>query len=141
MPEYIYRAVDDNGIMVRSRITEKSKQNLVKRLKANGMTPIDIVQTSFGKYQRNTKSGLSNIEELMKVANNNDVYKKTQTRKFSTKERVSMALSLQQKVTNRDLVIFTQSFYLLKRAGFSNINTIYRKLYLKRNIRRYTVRS
>lgn len=124
MPEYIYRAVDENGIMVRSRITEKSKQNLVKRLKANGMTPIDVVQTSFGKYQRNTKSGLTNIEELMKVANNNDVYKKNQTRKFSTKERVSMALSLQQKVTNRDLVIFTQSFYLLKRAGFNNVHAL-----------------
>ncbi len=124
MPEYIYRAVDDNGIIVRSRITEKSKQNLVKRLKANGMTPIDIVQTSFGKYQRSSKSGLSNIEELMKVANDNDVYKKTQTRKFSTRERVSMALSLQQKVTNRDLVIFTQSFYLLKRAGFNNVHAL-----------------
>ena len=124
MPEYIYRAVDENGVMVRSRITEKSKQNLVKRLKANGMTPIDIVQTSFGKYQRNTKSGLTNIEELMKVANNNDVYKKNQTRKFSTKERVNMALSLQQKVTNRDLVIFTQSFYLLKRAGFNNVHAL-----------------
>ena len=124
MPEYIYRAVDDNGIIVRSRITEKSKQNLVKRLKANGMTPIDIVQTSFGKYQRNSKAGLSNIEELMKVADNNNIYKKNQSRRFSTKERISIALSLQQEVTNRDLVIFTQSFYLLKKAGFNNVHAL-----------------
>ncbi len=124
MPEYIYRAVDDNGIIVRSRITEKSKQNLVKRLKANGMTPIDIVQTSLGTYQRNSKSGLSNIEELMKVADNNNIYKKNQSRKFSTKERISIALSLQQKVSNRDLVIFTQSFYLLKKAGFNNVHAL-----------------
>ena len=124
MPEYIYKAVDDNGIIVRSRITEKSKQNLVKRLKANGMTPIDIVQTSFGKYQRNTKSGVTNIEELMKVANDNDIYKKTQARRFTARERINIALSLQQKVTNRDLVIFTQSFYLLKKAGFNNIHAL-----------------
>ena len=124
MPEYIYRAVDNNGIIVRSRITEKSKQNLVKRLKANGMTPIDIVQTSFGKYQRSSKSGLSNIEELMKIANSTDMAKKNQSRKFSTKERLSMALSVQQKVTSRDLVIFTQSFYLLKKAGFNNVHAL-----------------
>ncbi len=125
MPEYIYRAVDNsNGIIIRSRITEKSKQNLIKRLKANGMTPIDIVQTSFGKYQRNSKSGVANIQELMKIANTTDITKKNQKRKFSTKERLSMALSIQQKVTSRDLVIFTQSFYLLKRAGFNNVHAL-----------------
>ena len=28
MPEYIYRAVDENGIVVRNRVQDKSKQNL-----------------------------------------------------------------------------------------------------------------
>ena len=124
MPEYIYRAVDSNGILVRSRITEKSKQNLIKKLKANGLTPIDVIQTKVSKYQKTAKTGLSNVEELMKIANEADLAKKKQTRRFSTQERISMALSLQQKVTSRDLVIFTQSFYLLKKAGFNNVHAL-----------------
>ncbi len=124
MPEYIYRAVDSKGVLVKSRITEKSKHNLVKRLKANGLTPIDVIQTSFGKYQRSNKSGIASIEELMKVANQTDSAKKDTRRKFSTKEKISIALSLQEKVTSRDLVIFTQSFYLLKRAGFNNVHAL-----------------
>ena len=124
MPEYRYRAVDSKGTLIRSRITEKSKHNLIKRLKANGLTPIDVTQISTGKYQRNTKSGIASIEELMKVANQNEVTKKDTRRKFSTKEKISIALSLQEKVTSRDLVIFTQSFYLLKRAGFNNVHAL-----------------
>ncbi len=123
MPEYIYKAVDRNGIMVKSRITEKSKQNLVKRLKANDMTPIDIIQTSFGKSQRASRNKISNSDELMKIANSANIAK-ANTRKLTPQERLNMLLSLQQKITNRDLVIFTQSFYLLKRAGFNNVHAL-----------------
>ena len=49
MPEYVYRAADENGLIIRNRITEKSKQSLIRRLKANGMTPIEVTQVSFGK--------------------------------------------------------------------------------------------
>ncbi len=124
MPEYIYRAVDRNGVIIRSRITEKSKQNLVKRLKANEMTPIDIVQTSFGKYSKKDRLKRTNMEELMKIANSSNIAKDRNKRSFSTKERISMAISRQQRVTSRDLVIFTQSFYLLKRAGFNNLHAL-----------------
>lgn len=124
MPEYIYRAVDRNGVVIRSRITEKSKQNLVKRLKANDMTPIDIVQTSFGKYSKKDRLKRTNMEELMRIANSSNIAKDRDKRSFSTKERISMAISRQQRVTSRDLVIFTQSFYLLKRAGFNNLHAL-----------------
>lgn len=123
MPEYVYRAVDKNGIIVKSRITEKSKQNLVKRLKANGMTPIDIIQTSFGKSQKAGRNKISNAEELMKIANSANIAK-NKVRKLTTQERINMLLTIQQKVTPRDLIIFTQSFYLLKRAGFNNVHAL-----------------
>ena len=52
MPEYIYRAVDENGVLVKNRVQDKSKQNLIKKLKVNGLMPIDVTQVSFGKYKR-----------------------------------------------------------------------------------------
>lgn len=46
--------------------------------------------------------------------------KKTST----TKEKINMYLSKTEKITNRDLVIFTQNFYLLKKANFNNIHAL-----------------
>ena len=42
MPVYSYKAVDQNGIIVSNKIQEKSKQGLIKRLKAGGLTPIEV---------------------------------------------------------------------------------------------------
>ena len=124
MPVYNYRAVDENGIIVKSKIQEKSKQSLIKRLKANGMMPIDVTQTSLGKYQKPNRV-TTNMEELMKIASEADVASKNKAgRKLSKTERIRIAISKQQKITVRDLEIFTQNFYLLKRAGFNNVHAL-----------------
>src|SRR5699024_3330850 len=39
-------------------------------------------------------------------------------------ERVNLALSREEKITTRDIVIFTQNFYLLKKANFNNIHAL-----------------
>lgn len=123
MPVYKYKAVDQNGIMVQSKIQEKSKQNLVNRLKANGLVPIEIIQTSLGNFQ-NTKKNTTNIQELMKIASESDVSKSGTGRKVSISERIRLRLNTQQTITNRDLEIFTQNFYLLKKAGFNNVHAL-----------------
>lgn len=124
MPEYIYRAVDNHGILLKNKVQEKSKQNLVKKLKANGLTPIDVRQTSYGKSTKRTKrtAQSKDISELVKLANEND--RTTTARKRSAKERISMKLTQQEKITTRDIIIFTQNFYLLKKAGFNNVHAL-----------------
>ena len=125
MPEYIYKAVDDNGVVVKNRVQDKSKQNLIKKLKVNGLMPIDVTQVSFGK---GSKSGLkrnsTNIDEIMQLANSANLAAKRESRKFSTIEKINMTLSRTQKVTSRDVVIFTQNLYLLKKAGFNNVHAL-----------------
>lgn len=125
MPEYVYKAVDENGIIVKNRVQDKSKQNLIKKLKINGLMPIDVTQVSFGKYKRGVqKKNISNIDEIMQLANSASIAPKKETRKFSTIEKINMSLTKTQKVTNRDLVIFTQNLYLLKKAGFNNVHAL-----------------
>ena len=124
MPEYVYRAADENGLIIRNRITEKSKQSLIRRLKANGMTPIEVTQVSFCKYKKNNQESIAKVEELMKIADATAIEKKKNKRSFSVKEKVRMALSINEKVTTRDIVVFTQNFYLLKKAGFNNIHAL-----------------
>ena len=90
MPEYAYRAVDQNGIVIKSKLQEKSKQSLIKRLKLNGLTPIDVVQTSFGKTQKVNRNN-SNIDDLMKIADDYGDLKHNNKKGFSIKEKINMA--------------------------------------------------
>ena len=125
MPEYIYRAVDDNGVIVKNRVQDKSKQNLIKKLKVNGLMPIYVNQVSFGKYTRSgLKKNATNIDEIMQLANSADIGKNKNARKFTITERINMTLSRTEKVTSRDIVIFTQNLYLLKKAGFNNVHAL-----------------
>ena len=122
MPEYIYKAVDQNGIIVKNKVQDKSKQSLIRRLKINGFTPIDITQTSFGKYKKSGSKNIKNMDELIRIASESD--SAYNARRLTRKERLRMKLSQKDKVTSRDVVVFTQNFYLLKRAGFNNIHAL-----------------
>ena len=123
MPEYSYRAVDKNGIMIKNRVQEKSKHNLVKKLKANNLTPIEVTQTSFGKYK--ARSARINKDELMKLAGDATAGRQTREgRQLSRKEKLALKISKGQKIETRDIIVFTQNFYLLKKAGFNNIHAL-----------------
>lgn len=125
MPEYIYRAVTKNGQIVKNRVEDSSKQVLIKRLKNNGLTPINISQVGYAaKKQKKAKKNVSNIEDIMHSANSTNILKGDARTNATFKEKMSMKLSSNEKITNRDLVIFTQNFYLLKKANFNNIHAL-----------------
>ena len=47
MAEYVYKAVTDKGLIVKNRVEDISKQSLIKRLKNNGLVPIQVVQVGY----------------------------------------------------------------------------------------------
>ena len=122
MPTYIYKAVTSSGIIVRNRVEAGSKQNLLRSLKENNLMPITIEQVAYSsKKKKSKKKNIKDIEEIMKNANTTQI----NTKKTSTlKEKINMYLSKNEGVTPRDLVIFTQNFYLLKKANFNNIHAL-----------------
>lgn len=125
MPEYVYKAVTKQGQIVKNRVEESSKNNLVKKLKHNDLLPIEVVQVSLrSKKQRMNKRNVIDIDDVMKTANSANVLQGRMTAKFTVREKVSIALSAGQKIKMRDIIIFTQNFYLLKKAGFNNIHAL-----------------
>ena len=125
MPEYVYKAVDSNGTVVKNRVQDKSKEELIKKLKDNGLMPIDVSQVGFGKYSKGIKKkNVSNLDEIMHMANTANITQNKQAKKASTFEKISMTLNITHKVSNRDIVIFTQNLYLLKKAGFNNVHAL-----------------
>lgn len=125
MPEYVYRAVTDKGLIVKNKVEDVNKQTLVKRLKSNDLTPIQVVQVGYiGKRAKKKKRNITNMEDIMKSANSTSLLRNDAKRNISLREKVNLKLAATEKITNRDLVIFTQNFYLLKKANFNNIHAL-----------------
>ena len=126
MPEYIYRAVTNTGVVVRNRVEDSSKQVLIKRLKHNDLTPISVVQVSYAskKSAKKTKRNITSIDDIMRTANSTNILNGANRTKVTLKEKINMKLSATEKITTRDIVIFTQNFYLLKKANFNNIHAL-----------------
>lgn len=125
MPEYVYRAVTDKGLIVKNKVEDVSKQTLIKKLKSNDLTPIQVVQVGYiGKKVKKKKRNITNMEDIMKSANSTSLLRNDAKRNISLREKINLKLAATEKITNRDLVIFTQNFYLLKKANFNNIHAL-----------------
>ena len=124
MPTYTYKAVTEKGVIVRNRVESSSRQNLIKTLKNNNLVPISIEQVAYigRKTQKKKKRNVTDIQEIMKNVNTTQLGAKA--RKLSTKEKVNLYFAKTEKITQRDLVVFTQNFYLLKKANFNNIHAL-----------------
>ena len=124
MATFSYRALTQDGRIVRNRVEEANKLALIKKLKSNGFYPISIVQ------QRNTK--ITNVKKKRNISNIQDVLENVDTtiilnndtRKLTLKDKINNYLGTQDKVTARDLSIFTENFYLLKKANFNNVHAL-----------------
>ena len=123
MPTYMYRAATRNGVIVRNKVEANSRISLLKMLKTNGMIPIDIQQL---KYQRASDklARKKNIDEVQNLMNTINSARLGKPKTMSTREKVAVYINKTHRITTRDIIIFTQSFYLLKKANFNNIHAL-----------------
>lgn len=128
MPLYIYKAVTEKGQIVRNRVEELNRFILLKKLKNNKLMPIKVTQIQVNKkISRGMKKQKKNIESndsVLKTVREQEIEKSmtSKTKRFS--EKAKKVLFSNIKITNRDIVIFTQNFYLLKKANFNNIHAL-----------------
>ena len=124
MPTYIYKAMNHKGDIVKNRVKEQSRLALIKKLKSNNLMPISVTQTVTRKSQvTKKKRNTNNLQDVMKNVNTTQL-KIENARKMRLRDKVNTYLATQQKVTDRDLSIFTQNFYLLKKANFNNVHAL-----------------
>lgn len=124
MPIYYYRAMTKDGLIVRNKVEEISKQTLIKKLKNNNITPISVDQVAYqSKQGRQQKKNVTDIQELMKNITTTNI-NRSKSKSLSTKEKIMLSIAKSEPITSRDLVVFTQNFYLLKKANFNNIHAL-----------------
>jgi len=129
MPLYIYKAATKEGLIVRNRVEELNRFVLLNKIKRAGLMPIRVTQIQISnKARRTAKKQRRNIEgsdSILKTVREEEIAKKVYTNKFEEfADKTKKLLFSNTKVTNRDIVIFTQDFYLLKKANFNNIHAL-----------------
>ena len=125
MPEYVYRAITANGQIVRNRVEDVNRNTLIKKLKNNDLMPISVVQVGYNsKKKKVNRRNIIDIDDIMRQADSANILQGRTSARPSLKERVNLALSREEKITTRDIIIFTQNFYLLKKANFNNIHAL-----------------
>ena len=123
MPVYEYRAMTPGGMIVKNKVEEASEYTLLTKLKRNELIPIEITRKgNEKKFIKAHKKSTIDIDKLMSTAATVNL-KKT-TKELTTIDKINAALAQTEKITPRDVVIFTQNLYLLKKANFNNIHAI-----------------
>ena len=129
MPLYIYKAATKEGLIVRNRVEELNRFVLLNKIKRAGLMPIRVTQIQISnKARRTAKKQRRNIEgsdSILKTVREEEIAKRvstSRTKEFAAKAK--KALFSNTKITDRDIVIFTQDFYLLKKANFNNIHAL-----------------
>lgn len=125
MPTFAYKAITPQGQVVKSKMDDASKLSCVRKLKRNGLTPISvsqIVTISRKKSVGNGKNGATKAEKP-KYQTTATVHSKN-ARKESVIEKLDKALISTERITYRDIRVFSQNFYLLKKANFNNIHAL-----------------
>ena len=129
MPAYRYKAVNKEGLIVKNSVEAVNKLSLSKKLKMNGLAPISIsavmpgngiITTSKKDKKRNIDESLDDVLKSVK----NTKLDRSQEAKTGSVSSIKNYMARQKKVTERDLVIFTQNFYLLKKANFNNLHAL-----------------
>ncbi len=125
MATFNYRALTDDGRIVRNKVEEGTRLNLVKKLKENGLHPISITQTNSKrtKILKKKKRNISDIQSVLENVNTTVILNDNR-RRLSIKDKINKYLGTEDKVTERDISIFTQNFYLLKKANFNNVHAL-----------------
>ena len=122
MPIFVYRAVTENGAIVRNKVEDINRKNLIKKLKSNNLTPINIVQVNriVAKSKQKPKKNINDVNEIINNASSY-IDKEERNRKSFWQK---LGGNFSSKITTRDIVIFTQDLYLLKKANFNNIHAL-----------------
>lgn len=126
MPTYMYKAMTKQGQMVKNKMNEINKINCIKKLRRNDLIPISVVQTiRLGRKEKKKPKNfkLSNFKKK-NIGNQLNSKSAQSKEKLSLRQRIIKKIDNEKKVSYRDIKIFTQNFYLLKKANFNNVHAL-----------------
>lgn len=125
MPLFKYKAVTKDGLIVENKVDSINQYALITKLKKNDLLPIAVVQINSmaSKNRKKQKRNIESNNSVLKSIRSEEI-KKSLRSKPSAITKLKSALNKNAKITKRDIAIFTENFYLLKKANFNNIHAL-----------------
>jgi len=126
MPTFKYTALHPQGYKITNKMTAPNQKVCIDKLRRNNLKPISVKKTlSIGvekdsKSARNIKSKSQEIHKKKMTA----TLKRQEERKGSFIDKLDKQIAASKKITSRDIRVFSQNFYLLKKANFNNIHAL-----------------
>ena len=125
MPLFKYKAITRSGQRVENKVESSNKYTLIKKLKRNKLLPIEVTQI-------NSRASNKNKRQKKNVESNNSALKSIRSeeiqRNLTSKKRLGLRLkriiNRNEKITKKDIAVFTENLYLLKKANFNNIHAL-----------------
>lgn len=124
MPQYRYKALTSAGTIVTNRMDEVNEQIVKAKLKRNDLTPIYVKKVGQSKKKKVTKRNVSELNEVLKNVDTANIAKSREENKLTIFQKTKRAIGRTEKVRIRDIIVFTENFYLLKKANFNNIHAL-----------------
>lgn len=128
MPLYMYKAITEKGQILRNKVEAQDKFELLTKLKNNGFTPIKVTKIKLDKkitkQNLKKKKNIETKDSILKTVREQALLKKNTTKEEGFWQKVNKVLFTNNKIKSRDIVIFTQNLYLLKKANFNNIHAL-----------------
>lgn len=129
MPLYNYKAANSKGEIVHNRKVEAiSKFVLLKKLKENDLLPISVTQirvsNKANKIMKKQKRNVESNDSVLKTVREQEIARNMNSKDNTFMGRAKKVLFSNVNIVNRDIIIFTQNFYLLKKANFNNIHAL-----------------
>ena len=122
MPLYSYRALTKTGQEVKNKVEDVSRYNLIKKIKNNGFIPISVVQINTkNRSARGKQRTAKNIDTVLKSIGTKPGNVR---RRIKLSEQIKLLVAGGERIKPRDVMVFTQNFYLLKKANFNNIHAL-----------------
>ena len=75
MPTFVYKAKNSKGDTIRNRVEMGSRRILVRLLKENDLTPIEVQQVAAktGRRTKNKKRNVNDLQEIMQNVNTTSI--------------------------------------------------------------------
>lgn len=126
MPVYKYRAATKQGDVVENRVEVANKFILLKKLKQSELLPISItsINVKSNKKINKQKRNLETSNSVLKQVRAEQIRKNMDGKEDSFLKKANAFLNKGKKITKKDIKVFTQNFFLLKKANFNNIHAL-----------------
>ena len=126
MPIFKYKAVTRTGQIVENKVESINKYALLKKLKRNRLLPIDVTQINSraANTRKKEKRNIESNNSVLKSIRQEEIERSLSGKKGNLGKKIKAFLNKNERITKKDIAIFTENLFLLKKANFNNIHAL-----------------